>query len=137
MAKLDVAPEFYGSYTCKHEGKPHVFIVMEYMTEGTLMDYLNDNKLSKELKDELDKKIKIMHSHGIIHRDLHNQNILLTKKKDKLHIYIADFGKSITIENQIEDMKMDNKPLGRMRFNRSFDADAIAFEELINKYITE
>ena len=34
-------------------------------------------------------------------------------------------------------MKMDNKPLGRMRFNRSFDADATAFEELINKYITE
>lgn len=139
MSKLGVAPEFYGSYICDYENSPHVFIVMEYMTEGTLNDYLKDNKLTTELKNELNKKIKIMHSHGILHRDLHNSNILLTKKDNKIHIYVADFGKSITNEEHLKEQQSIDVKLAFgtsfFAFVKSFDSDIIAFNELFKKHI--
>ena len=84
-------------------------IVMEYLQNGSLYQILNDN--NKHLNNT--KKmiiligvalgIKYLHIHGIIHRDLKLQNILLD---DELYPKICDFG--------------DSKPIN-LEFNLSSD----------------
>ena len=67
---------------------------MEYMTEGTLDSWLDNNTLSKSQKQSILSKLKRMHDKVYIHNDLQLQNIFITKKKGKLHFYLGDFGQS-------------------------------------------
>ncbi|CAG8788270.1 23192_t:CDS:2, partial [Dentiscutata erythropus] len=84
---------FYG--ITKNE--PNEFIlVLEYANNGTLKEYLCenfdvlnwDNKL--HIATQLADAIKFLHSHDIIHRDLHSENVLIHNKIVKL----GDFGNS-------------------------------------------
>lgn len=140
MSDIDVAPKYYDSYICKENGNLTVFIIMEYMSEGTLNSYLaKGNKLTPELKKKLDDKIDLMHKNQILHTDLHNENVLLTKKKNgELDIYIADWGLSINMSNKLEEHKQENRSLpygqntGR---GKDFDLLKLTFSEIISKYM--
>jgi len=69
------------------------YIMMEYASNGTLKDYIIQNKLSWDEKYQLAKDItrgvQKIHEQGILHRDIKNINILMDhKNRPKL----ADFG---------------------------------------------
>jgi serine/threonine protein kinase len=70
-------------------------IVMEYCTKGTLCSHLAanfqqftwDNKFS--MAQEIAEGLRFIHQQGLLHRDLHDDNILID---DGGHALIVDFG---------------------------------------------
>jgi len=94
MGKSDIGPILYDSYICKEKGFIKVYMVMEYMTEGTLDAWLNNNTLTKSQKNSILSKLKKMHDKVYIHNDFHLNNIFITKKAGKLQFYLGDFGLS-------------------------------------------
>ena len=86
-----------------YENSESIYIVMEYLEGGTLMDYLEYKDL--KLNDKLIAKItycvasviKYLNSYGVIHRDLKPENIMLTDKTDNPRIKIIDFGLTRTL----------------------------------------
>lgn len=69
--------------------------------EMTLSEYEECNGYYKtsELYEDIDRMIRRMHQAGIIHGDLHNQNIVLTSSSSTIDIRLIDFGQSIYIES--------------------------------------
>ncbi|RWS03068.1 tyrosine-protein kinase Src64B-like protein [Dinothrombium tinctorium] len=84
------------------QGEP-LLIVTEYMCNGSLLDYLRNNREGKMLKlpDLLDMAAQIasgmayLESQKLIHRDLAARNILVGKNKI---VKVADFGLARVIE---------------------------------------
>ncbi|XP_019453355.1 PREDICTED: serine/threonine-protein kinase STY8-like isoform X2 [Lupinus angustifolius] len=74
---------------------PHLCIVTEYMTGGSLYDYLHKNhnvlELSLLLKFAIDvcKGMEYLHRNNIIHRDLKTANLLMDARNV---VKVADFG---------------------------------------------
>ncbi|RIB10571.1 kinase-like domain-containing protein [Gigaspora rosea] len=62
-------------------------MILEYANEGTLRQYLETNFTRLQWTDKLNiaKEITLgllfLHSHDIIHRDLHSNNILIHEGK--------------------------------------------------------
>ena len=92
LGRLGIGPTLYDSYTCKETKTNKIYLVMEHMTEGTLFDWFTTNKLTKAHKQQIQDKLKRMHTKKYIHNDLHLQNIFVTKKKGKIEFYLGDFG---------------------------------------------
>lgn len=106
-------------------------IVMEYINNGELLDYINKNKwlkLKKKIKISIDILRGIAYLHNrkpniLIHRDLKPQNILMTPSGIPK---ISDFGISRFFENEkkhsynnIEDCLIDKDkttPVGSKRY---------------------
>jgi WD40 repeat protein len=74
------------------DGVPHIFI--EYLDGGTLTDWLkegrcNDLRVSLDLAIQFCQGLAYAHGHGLIHRDIKPDNILLTNSGI---LKITDFG---------------------------------------------
>tara|TARA_R110002074_G_scaffold15082_5_gene52122 strand:- start:2889 stop:3800 length:912 start_codon:yes stop_codon:yes gene_type:complete len=103
MGDIKIGPKLYDSYVCQPDmNKLSVFIVMEWMTEGSLGNWLQNNKLTKSQENGILKKVEKMHEMGIVHADLHQENILVTKNKSKVEFYIGDFGLSKTTKDLVK-----------------------------------
>ncbi len=82
------------------------YIAMEFITGGSLRQYLLENPLS--LKRSLEMILEIsyaichLHTHGIIHRDLKLENILVTEEGS---IKVIDFG----IAQLLDDVKEEER----------------------------
>ncbi|RIB16875.1 hypothetical protein C2G38_2188795 [Gigaspora rosea] len=105
--------EFYGII----EKELNEFVlILEYANNGTLKEYLYNNFcvlswddklcLAKQLTDA----VKFLHSHDIIHRDLHSENVLIHDKIVKL----SDFGNSKFIADPSIQL---TKELGSIRYS--------------------
>ncbi|KAI8382463.1 kinase-like domain-containing protein [Blakeslea trispora] len=73
-----------------------MYLVLEYVPDGELFQYVVDNKSLDENTTrfifwQLFTAIKYLHSNGIAHRDLKPENVLIADKKT-LHIKVTDFG---------------------------------------------
>ncbi|CAG8746735.1 12216_t:CDS:2, partial [Cetraspora pellucida] len=105
--------EFYGI----SKNEPNEFIlVLEYAANGTLKTYLCVNFYVLNWNDKLHiakqlaEGIKFLHSHDIIHRDLHSENVLIHNKIVKL----CDFGNSkFTADPSIQL----TKAIGALRYS--------------------
>lgn len=78
------------------EAAEHTFVAMEYLSRGTLLEYIEKNyPLSEERVIEITKQIcsglQAIHANDIIHRDLKSQNIMFDEAGN---IRIMDFGLS-------------------------------------------
>jgi serine/threonine protein kinase len=84
--------KFYGFTTSEHG---LMGIVMEYCDNGTLRDYLASNFQQFTWEDkyniaqEIARGLRFIHQQGLLHRDLHDGNILIDSGG---HALIADFG---------------------------------------------
>jgi serine/threonine protein kinase len=83
---------FYGLIMNEHG---QTGMVMEYCVRGTLQDYLVSNFLQFSWDDkfnmaqEIAQGLRFVHQNGLLHRHLHDRNILID---DGRHALIADFG---------------------------------------------
>ncbi|CAG8732499.1 31487_t:CDS:2, partial [Gigaspora margarita] len=75
-------------------------LILEYANNGTLRDYLykNSTKIEWEVKIQfaiqLVAAVKWLHTHNIVHGDLHPNNILIHKDIHEEILKLADFGLS-------------------------------------------
>jgi serine/threonine protein kinase len=69
-------------------------MIMQYMPDGNLRQYLNNNYSELSFRDNLSQLVDIVrglnkiHRQGLIHKDLHPGNILM----DNTNCYITDLG---------------------------------------------
>jgi len=108
MGKLNIGPKIYDSYMCNDKGELKMFLVMDHMTEGSLLKWMESNTLTSDHKQQILKKLKKMHSLNYYHVDTHLENIFVTKNKNKIEFYIGDFGQSYAGLDDIKNMLSNN-----------------------------
>jgi len=124
-AKIKIAPKLYDTFVViDNEKNIKIIKIFEYI-EG---DTLNNKKFKsdlekKEIFSELKKIIRKMNKAGIIHHDLHKENVMITKT-NKIYIIDYDFSKFIENEEQIHVKYMDN--------NYRYNNDYIVNNKLLN-----
>jgi serine/threonine protein kinase len=73
-----------------------IIMFTEYMPGGELGKYVKDHSIDEQLAKKIFKiileAVHYCHTHGIIHRDLKMENILLQDSTDPLSLKIIDFG---------------------------------------------
>ncbi|NDD59267.1 MAG: hypothetical protein EBZ47_08500, partial [Chlamydiae bacterium] len=75
------------------------FQLVEHASEGDLRNFLRrqnlsirDNNALPDLGLQLLEKVKVLHDHGGAHRDIKPANLLVDTNKEKLELFIGDFG---------------------------------------------
>lgn len=97
-------------HTAIHEENLH-FIIMEYCTHGTLLDFINEKAISastpilRMLLHDVALGLCFIHEKNIAHRDMKLENIFLTwdKKRRRLVAKIGDFGHACQIFKETMD----------------------------------
>jgi len=81
------------------DGRP--YFVMDYVDGGTVADVLKAVVASDEARDPLRalaigvdaaRGLRVLHEHGVVHRDVKPGNLLLTQRDGRDHVVIADLG---------------------------------------------
>jgi serine/threonine protein kinase len=80
-----------------HETKNSVYLVMEMLSGGELLDKIMDKKLTKnddikKVMGNLLSSLSYLDRKNIMHRDLKPENIILKNKDDLTNICLVDFG---------------------------------------------
>jgi serine/threonine protein kinase len=95
------AKHIVGYYGLIVNGRDQTGIVMEYCARGTLRNYLTSDfrKFRWHFKfimaREIAKGLRFIHQQGLLHRNLHDDNILIDDRRRAL---IADFGLARSVE---------------------------------------
>ncbi|KAI9674981.1 MAG: hypothetical protein M1817_001387 [Caeruleum heppii] len=99
-----IVPQYYGSYTCNLTGSEwarSVYLIIIDFVSGVCMRDLDPRELSQPQRQTIMKTIidaeSEIYMHGVIHRDLHPRNFLLSidnERGDVNRIVFVDFGNS-------------------------------------------
>jgi serine/threonine protein kinase len=102
--KSGVGPIIYDTFTCcDPDNNCYYCIVMEKIHGTTLHDIIDSSKNKAEIdgyKSKVKQAIRKLASKGIIHRDLHLNNIIITTTGE---VKIIDYGISKTLKDIIEE----------------------------------
>ena len=92
----------------------HYAMVMEYMQQGSLYDYLRDDKMNLtwplryQITIDIGNGLRYLHDREILHRDLKSLNVLI----NQLHrAKISDFG--------LSKLKMETSSISKLSTNKS------------------
>ena len=100
------------------ENSEYFFIVMEKAEGGDLFSYLEN--LSFKINEErakiiiksISNAIQYLHNHGIIHRDVKAENIMIYSTKDLSSVKIIDFG----LAKMIGENQKSEEPFGTVGY---------------------
>ena len=94
-------PNIVDIYEAGEEGGLQ-YLSMEYLSGGDLQHFTSAKPLGNREAAEIIRQVAAgvdhAHRHGIIHRDIKPQNILLTE--DRTHFKVADFGIAKSVESE-------------------------------------
>ena len=88
-AKLGIGPKLYDTFILKQTDVFLLVKVYEYI-EGTTWGNFKSKQEYKHAFDQLKHHIHVMNEAGIIHHDLHSENVMISNKK----VYIIDFDRA-------------------------------------------
>ena len=86
--------------------------------------------LTEEEEKIIEEKIEEMHKAGVVHNDLHLNNILVEEVNDKTNFYIADFGLSKTKETLFDTVKKNDYSRWKIMFSK-YDILSIYLELIV------
>ncbi|XP_066911024.1 ribosomal protein S6 kinase alpha-5-like [Clytia hemisphaerica] len=80
-----------------HEDELHVYLVMEYLRGGELLERIKSKRSFSEteacdIMRKLVSVVKFLHKIGVVHRDLKPENLLFTDKTESAQLKLVDFG---------------------------------------------
>lgn len=94
------------------EGNNVRVIVTEFINGGKpLRNWYTGNPIPVNIKNGIRKAISHIHRHGIIHGDIHRDNIMVVTKNGKHYVYLIDFGKSLVTNQKFKNNKSANNYL--------------------------
>ena len=126
LKNTNIAPKLYNFWLGKNKHSLSMYIEMEY--KGiTLEEWRYNNTYTENHKIMIKNKIKQLHDLGIIHNDLHSNNILVDTKNDTVDFFISDFGLSKTHKNMIKKLEKHDYRILFSDFNYRYD---------LSRYIT-
>ena len=103
-AEVGIAPKIYEHYFCVDYRDRTLlsYTVMDHIDGITLSDWMLDNKLTKDDRKKLIKMVDILHSTGLIHSDLHSDNVMVTTHDGTTKFYLIDYGATKGIQRMME-----------------------------------
>ena len=121
MNKIEspISPKIYDYWMSNNNDSLHVYIVMEF--KGTaLWKWLQEKQRNLTENEEkiIEEKIEKMHKAGVVHNDLHLNNILVEEVNNKINFYIADFGLSKTKETLFDTIKKNDYSRWKIMFSK-------------------
>jgi len=137
ISKKKIAPELYDSFFIINKKKEVKLIKIFEFIDGVSFKYKKwkTEFEKKEAMEEIKRIVKIINKVGIIHSDLHNDNVLITKDNK---IYIIDFDLSKWIKNY--NTNISEWWLGKKKSyftNKTISTNMInyMYNECVQKYI--
>ena len=91
-ADSGIAPKVFDSCKTKLDGKKMYGLVFEYLDGAMTLDrVLSVGWLNTQIVSDIKQLLDVMYNNGIIHNDLHGENILFDTNRNP---YLIDFGMS-------------------------------------------
>ncbi|OMJ80609.1 hypothetical protein SteCoe_19093 [Stentor coeruleus] len=101
------------------ETDKRVFLVMELIIGGTLLHYMQNNKINdlqaSQIMRGILSAVSYMHSKNVIHRDIKPENILIGSFKDLSCVKVADFGLSAQYDQSFKH-HMESDQCGTLKY---------------------
>ena len=115
------------------------YLAMEYIEGKTLDQYVNENGVLTEeeanlLIVKLINAVETLHKHGIAHRDIKPQNIIITNDKDLklIDLNISKRFKKNSVDESLEDSQGDASKSDKFHFFTQISSPMYAAPEILS-----
>jgi serine/threonine protein kinase len=117
--EFGIGPKIFDGYECKINKQVHFITIMEYVDGETYLKFYQTHKDNKDIINQVIKdiqsKITKLNTNYILHKDVHGENIIVTKKGNKYVPIIIDYGNAMYAQDNnlptIDDPKDPNKSI--------------------------
>jgi tRNA A-37 threonylcarbamoyl transferase component Bud32 len=92
MGAAGVGPAVRDMSWCERDGGVLLIMRMDLIIPGDLVTYSRSMAISKNIVDEVRRKIALMHDMGYAHNDIHAKNVLVSAGGGE--VFLTDFGRS-------------------------------------------
>ena len=128
LSDSNITPKFIDVY---FHGRA-IYIVMDYIEGTTLYELVEKNEVTSDLANKIIDKLDRMHNLGLIHGDLHDNNIMIDKNGEP---FIIDLGLSYSIETKIDTDNTIVKGLQELLGEKEISMDEAVTNTTFKSYI--